>query len=206
MGLLFTVSSLGCSTGRPHARQLYRSAKRLSGEVDGDDPTKVEPYLLLGSRGRVDMDALMTQDWADALGRPTSVRPEALVHLASDDVVQVIWTDSGWRFAADPSDAYRQATPRDALRSFVRASRNKRWDRLLDLAPRRYRIGLSEGDLEKAWTDGDGAAELAAARDRLAEHLADPIRQDTHQAIMDLGEGHFARLEREGDRWVVVDF
>jgi hypothetical protein len=36
--------------------------------------------------------------------------------------------------------------------------------------------------------------------------LAGTIRADAHQAILDLGENRFARLEREGERWVVVDF
>ena len=120
--------------------------------------------------------------------------------------MEVIWTDEGWRFVSDPTVYFGQSTPREALRSLVRASREGRWDVLLDLAPRRYRMGLSEDDLATAWTEGPQAQALQAARDRLAARLSGTIRADAHQAILDLGDGEFARLEREKDRWVVVDF
>ena len=117
-----------------------------------------------------------------------------------------IWTDGGWRFAGDPFDAYPQSSPREALVSLVRASRRSHWPVLVELAPRRYRLGLSVEDIEAAWTEGEYAQALVEARERLAGHLDDPIVADAHQAILDLGDGHFARLEREGERWVVVDF
>jgi hypothetical protein len=57
-----------------------------------------------------------------------------------------------------------------------------------------------------AWTEGQQGDALCAARDRLAAHLADPIAADADEAALDMGQGHVARLEREGDRWVVVEF
>jgi hypothetical protein len=39
-----------------------------------------------------------------------------------------------------------------------------------------------------------------------AQHLADPIVSDAHEAMLELGDGEAAHLEREGSRWVVVDF
>ena len=65
---------------------------------------------------------------------------------------------------------------------------------------------LSQDDLREAWTKGEHAAVLRAARDRVAEHLADPIVADAHEAVLEIAPGHVARLEREGDRWVIVDF
>jgi hypothetical protein len=144
--------------------------------------------------------------WSKALSKPAAVQPEAVVLISPEHPVRVMWTEQGWRFAEDPTDLYAQATPRQALRAIVLASRNQRWDVLVQLAPRRYRIGLSAEDLERAWTNGEHAQALAAARDRLARHLADPIVADAHEAVLDMGDGQFARLEREHDRWVVVDF
>jgi hypothetical protein len=77
---------------------------------------------------------------------------------------------------------------------------------LVSLAPERYRLGLSEDDLRRAWSEGEYAGALQAARDRLARHLAEPIVSDAHEAVLDLGDGEAAHLEREGARWVVVDF
>ncbi len=200
-----TFLSLGCGS---HARSLVAASEDLGKAVRQGKREAIEPRVLPGSRARVDYAALLADEakWGPRLARPTGARPEAVLHLANDEVIEAVWTDKGWRFASDPTLYFGQASPRDALRSLVRASIEGRWDVMLDLAPRRYRIGLSEQDLEKAWTEGPQAQSLQEARDRLAERLSGTIRADAHQAILDLGDGDFARLEREKDRWVVVDF
>lgn len=196
---------LGCGS---HARKLVAASEDLGKSVRAGSREAIEAHVLPGSRARVDYPALLAEEarWGKRIARPTGARPEAIIHLANDEVAEVVWTDKGWRFTSDPTVYFGQATPRDALRSLVRASREGRWDVMLNLAPRRYRIGLSEEDLQKAWTEGPQAQTLQEARDRLSDRLSNPIRADAHQAILDLGDGEFARLEREKDRWVVVDF
>lgn len=191
-----------------HARSLVRASGDLGKAVRRGDRAKIDVGVLPAARSRVDYETLLADKskWGERLARPTGARPEALIYLGNDDVVEVVWTDEGWRFATDPTVYFGQSTPREALRSLVRASREQRWDVMLNLAPRRYRMGLSEQDLALAWTEGAQAQALQEARDRLAERLAGTIRADAHQAILDLGDGEFARLEREKDRWVVVDF
>lgn len=203
--LSLVALSIGCGS---HARRLVAASEDLGKSVRRGDREGIDARVLPGSRARLDYDALLAEEaqWGQRLTRPTGARPEAIVHLADDEVIEAVWTDKGWRFAGDPTLYFGQATPRDALRSLVRASREGRWDVMLNLAPRRYRIGLSEEDLQKAWTEGPQAESLQQARDRLAERLSGTIRADAHQAILDLGDGEFARLEREKDRWVVVDF
>jgi hypothetical protein len=190
------------------ARALVRSSGDLGKAVRRGDRERIDAGVLPATRSRIDYEQLLadTGEWSARLSRPTGARPEALIFLANDDVVEVIWTDDGWRFASDPTVYFGQSTPREALRSLVRASREGRWDVMLNLAPRRYRMGLSAEDLALAWTEGPQAQVLQEARDRLAERLSGTIRADAHQAILDLGDGEFARLEREKDRWVVVDF
>ena len=208
-GVILAVGGLlavpGCGG---HARSLVDASQDLGKSVRRGDRGEIREQVLPGSQARIDYEALLAEAdaWDDRLVRPTGARPEALVYLANDEVVEVVWTDEGWRFASDPTVYFGQSTPREALRSLVRASREQRWDVLLDLAPRRYRMGLSEEDLALAWTEGEHAEQLQTARDRLAERLSGTIRADAHQAILDLGDGEFARLEREKDRWVVVDF
>ncbi|MBC8074170.1 MAG: hypothetical protein IAG13_37970 [Deltaproteobacteria bacterium] len=143
---------------------------------------------------------------ADRVRRPREVHPEAAVLVTRDLAATAVRTRQGWRFAEDPSDVYAQRTPEQALRALVWATRNERWDVVLRLAPRRYRIGLSEEDLAAAWTQGEQAATLRAARDRIAAQLGTPVPHDDHEAKLELGGTHAVRLEREGDAWVVVDF
>lgn len=163
-----------------------------------------------GARSDLDLDAMLVgtarRSWTKALDDPQEIRPEAVIFLGPEHPVRVVLTADGWRFAEDPTDVYAQHSPRNALRALVRATRMQRWDVLLRLAPRRYRLGLAEEDLQKAWTEGEHGEALRAARDRLAKHLADPISADADVAALDMGQGHVARLEREGSRWVVVEF
>lgn len=205
VGVAFFTLSLGCGG---HARSLVEASGQLSKSIRKAEREEVAARVIPATRTRVDYSTLLEEGskWPERLAHPTGARPEALLYLGNDEVVEVVWTDEGWRFSSDPTDYFGQSTPREALRSLVRASTEARWDIMLSLAPRRYRMGLSEEDLERAWTDGPQAQVLRDARDRLAQHLSGTIRADAHQAILDLGGGEFARLEREKDRWVVVDF
>jgi hypothetical protein len=209
VGLICTIAlTIGCA--HSEARSLKRASRSLGKSVARADAVAVRAAVAPGARGLVDLEEMTSgtarRAWSKALSKPTEVVPEAVVFVATDQPVRVVWTQEGWRFGEDPTDLYAQATPRQALRSLVLASRNQRWDVLVRLAPRRYRIGLSAEDLELAWTQGDYGQALTAARDRLAQHLADPIIADAHEAVLDMGDGRIARLEREHDRWVVVDF
>ncbi len=210
--LLFVLAALVVLPAcRPrHSRALERASHTLSRAVTRDDAVQIRAQVVPGARGQVDADAMLKgtarRSWSKALDEPTEVRPEAVVFLGPEQPVRVVWTEEGWRFAEDPTDVYAQDTPRQALRALVRATRASRWDVLLRLAPRRYRLGLSEKDLQLAWTEGEYGDALRESRDRLARHLGDPIIADADEASLDMGDGHIARLEREGDRWVVVEF
>lgn len=206
--LVLSLATAACAPRQ--ARSLRRASHDLSRAVAKSDVEELRGHVVPGARSQVDTDAMLTgtarRSWAKALDDPDEVRPEAVVFLGPEQPVRVVWTEEGWRFAEDPTDVYAQRTPRQALRALVRATRAGRWDVLLRLAPRRYRMGLSEDDLRVAWTEGEQGSALRAARDRLATHLADPIVADADEASLDMGQGHVARLEREGDRWVVVEF
>ena len=191
-------------------RELDRASHDLGRAVARDDASEIRTHLVTGTRNHVDVEAMLNgtarRSWSKALEEPQDIVPEAIIFLGPEHPVRAVWTDQGWRFAEDPTDVYAHRTPRQALRALVRATRMARWDVVLELAPRRYRLGLSEEDLQKAWTEGEHGEALVAARDRLATHLADPIRADADEAALDMGQGHIARLEREGDVWVVVEF
>ncbi|MCX4244609.1 hypothetical protein [Paraliomyxa miuraensis] len=204
-----TMVCFGCGVPR-QGRTLRVASRDLSRAVSRSDAEAIREFVVMGARGHVDVDSMLTgtarRSWVKALDEPLEVIPEAVVFLGPDHPVRVVWTADGWRFGEDPTDGYAQRTPRQALGALVRATRAERWDVLLRLAPRRYRLGLSEEDLRRAWTEGEQGEALRAARDRLASHLADPILADADEAALDMGQGHVARLEREGDHWVVVEF
>lgn len=198
----------GC--GHRQERRLTKASRELARAVRGGGVAAVRARLVPGSRAAANVESMLAgtakKSWSHALRKPQEVLPRALVFVEPARPVTVLWTEGGWRFAEDPTDLYAQDTPRRALEALVRASQGQRWDVLLRLAPQRYRTGLSVEDLRAAWTDGEHAAVLHRATQRLSAALAGPIVADGHEAALDVGDGHMARLEREGDRWVVVDF
>ena len=200
--LLIACAHQGPDVGRD-SRRLGRAVGR--GNVDA-----VQQYLHPAIGNRVDTGAMLhrgsREQWEKALNRPQQIREEAVVLLGPGWPISMVRTESGWRFQEDPSDIYSQATPRHALRALLLAARLERWDVLLRLAPRRYRMGLSQEDLKQAWTRGEQARALKAASDRLARFIDGEIIVDADEATLDLGQGDVARLEREDDRWVVVEF
>jgi len=201
------IASASCA--QLERRAIARASHQLGRAVQRGDRAAVAQRVAPGVRPAVDMDTLAgakKSAWSRRLRKPKEIRPDAVVMLTPDHPVRAVWTAQGWRFADDPTALFAQDTPAHALRALVLASKHARWDVLLRLAPRRYRIGLAESDLRAAWTEGEHAAALRRARDRVAAHLGDPIAADEHEARLDLGEGHVVRLEREGDAWVIVDF
>lgn len=209
--LLLASALLVPGCGRRELRELARASDDTAAAVRRGDARAVSEQVIVGARNRVDYPALLRDKasrtrWSRQLGKPDAIRPTATVFVATDQPVESIWTGQAWTFAEDPTLLYDQSSPRAALRSLVRASRLQRWDVLLGLAPERYRLGLAEDDLRRAWTEGEYAAALQTSRDRLSQHLGDPIVADAHEAVLELGDGQAAHLEREGLRWVIVDF
>jgi len=205
------LSLLVAGCGRRELRELARASDDAASAVRRGDARAISESVVIGARNRVDYPAIVRDKatrsaWSRQLGKPEAIRATATVFIAADQPVEVVWTGQAWVFAEDPSLPYDQSSPRAALRSLVRASRLQRWDVLLGLAPERYRLGLAEDDLRRAWTEGEYAAALQASRDRLAQHLGEPIVADAHEAVLELGDGDAAHLEREGSRWVIVDF
>jgi hypothetical protein len=208
-GACFGLGISSASCAQLERRAIARASHGLGSAVQRGDRAAIAQRVAPGVRPAVDMHALAggkKSTWSRRLRKPKEIRPDAVVMLTADHPARVIWTSQGWRFADDPTAIFAQDTPAHALRALVLASKHARWDVLLRLAPRRYRIGLAESDLRAAWTEGEHAAALRRARDRVAAHLGDPILADEHEARLDLGEGHVVRLEREGDAWVIVDF
>ncbi len=201
---------LVAACGRRELRGLRQASDDAATAVRRNDARGLSARVVVGARNHVDYRVILDKqgraEWARRLAKPDAVRPMAVIFLAPDQPVATVWTGKAWNFAEDPTLLFDQSSPRAALRSLVRASRLRRWDVLVSLAPERYRLGLSEDDLRRAWSEGEYAGALQAARDRLARHLAEPIVSDAHEAVLDLGDGEAAHLEREGARWVVVDF
>ena len=109
-----------------------------------------------------------------------------------------------WRVAAHPFDLYDQATPRAALRSFVRAAETGRYEALLRLTPNRYRVAVTIQKLRDYW-EGEHKAENRKRLAELRASIGAPIVETGDEARMPYGDNSEARFVREDGLWKVED-
>jgi hypothetical protein len=109
-----------------------------------------------------------------------------------------------WRIAAHPFDLYDQATPRAALRSFVRAAETGRYEALLRLTPNRYRVAVTVQKLRDYW-EGEHKAENRKRLAELRASIGAPIVETGDEARMPYGDNSEARFVREDGLWKVEE-
>jgi len=122
------------------------------------------------------------------------------VAVPGDERVSLSREGGGWRLDAPPLDPYGQATPRAALRSFVRAVENHRYDVLLRLAPGRFRSTITVEKLRAFWEGAGGAPERVFLRE-LRLNLYARIAEEGDEAFMTYGTGRQVRFVREDGLW-----
>jgi hypothetical protein len=121
------------------------------------------------------------------------------------DTMRLIQEDGAWRIATDPLEFYGQATPRDALRSFVRAYRLKRWDVLLRFVPTRYRERMTVQQIREQFA-GEQRESIAVMMKSIEANLDAPITMAGRaEARMAYGEQAEVKFTLEDGRWKVQD-
>ncbi len=140
---------------------------------------------------------------AEALEHPLAIEEEARARLSSGDEIVLRGEDGAFRVTTDVLDAYANASPQEALRSFVRAIERERFDVVLRLLPAAERERWSAEALRAAWR-GDARE----AVQRIVTGLRDALdgahfEQTGDRAVMSYGDRHRAVLVREARGWVV---
>ena len=144
--------------------------------------------------GELAADARSLRETADRWsGRATVVVP-------GDERVSLTREGGSWRLDGPPLDPYGQATPRAALRSFVRAVENRRYDVLVRLAPARFRATITPDKLRAFWEGAAGASDRAFLRE-LRLNLYARIAEEGEEAFMTYGTGRQVRFVREEGLW-----
>jgi hypothetical protein len=142
---------------------------------------------------------------ADALERPLAVREEAIVRLPEGETVALERVEGSWRVVTDVADYYGRSTPRETVRSFVRAVARRRYDVVVSLLPAAERSRTTAAQLEAQW-EGDGREEIARLLAALRTAIADaPVEETGDRAVLPYGERFRVVLVREGGQWCIED-
>jgi hypothetical protein len=206
-----TLAACGARPGPADAIASYSAALREARYADA--------YRLLSTETR----RILAYDDFERLARehPDEVRetvrwlervdPQAPVtarmDLANGEAVTFVEENGEWRLDPSVLDFYGQRTPRQALRSFVRALERRRWDVLLRFVPRRLAEGLTADRLRQAWSQGNDADEVQRMLRQLQGSLDYPIEVVGNRATMSYGPGrrYVVQFLREDGEWKIED-
>jgi hypothetical protein len=125
------------------------------------------------------------------------------LRLSTGEPITLVAEDGAWRVDGPAFDPWGQATPRAALRTFIRALDERRYDVLLRLAPNRYRGDLSADKLRQYWEEERKDDHLALLA-RLRAAADAPIVESGDEAHMPYGPEQEVRFVREDGRWKVA--
>lgn len=130
----------------------------------------------------------------------------AKVTTKDGDELTLIYEDGAWRVDESAVDLYSQSDARDALRSFLRAFDNKRYDILLNFVPDEQKQGLTAALLKESW-EGEQQLEM----EQVVEALRAQVNTATlevlgDRATMSYGSGGAVELVRERGVWKIEDF
>jgi hypothetical protein len=179
-----------------HAREAY---ELLSAEAKKDIPYESFERIV---RENPDEVAEIGRSLAHPAAPP---RVTAHVRAPNGESLVLVLEDGEWRVDGSSIDLYAQTTPEVALKAFVRAFKNRRYDVLLRFVPESEREGLGVEELKQAW-EGEDRTELEALVSAVEANLPNGRLEVTgDRATMAFGAGGTVELVREGGLWKVED-
>jgi hypothetical protein len=133
-----------------------------------------------------------------------SIAPRVAVTLELGEEVPLVLEGGRWRIDGPVYEAWGQATPRAAIRTFIRALDAHRYDIVLRLVPDRYRAGLSADRLRAFW-EGEHREEHQALLARVRAAAQGPITETGDEARLSVAPDRVVRLVREAGQWRIED-
>jgi hypothetical protein len=187
-----------------YAQALEQGQVREAYALLSDEARKALPFEAFERMVRENGDEMRVL--AQALIRPSSP-PEvtATVTIEGGRALLLVYEDGKWRIDGAALDLYGQRTPESAVRAFLRAYHNRRFDVLLRFVPASEAEGLDAAKLRKAW-DGEQKAEM----DRLTQALEAGLptarfERVGNRATMSYAAGGTVELVEEAGKWKIED-
>jgi hypothetical protein len=148
------------------------------------------------------------RELAQSLRRPQAAPPRVTASVTGPDgetSILLIYEQGAWRVDASAIDLYSQRTPEAAVRSFLRAYENHRFDVLLKFVPEDQREGTTPAELKKAW-EGEERADMDRLTGALKASLPTAkVELFGDRASLAFGAGGSVELVRERGLWKIED-
>jgi hypothetical protein len=158
---------------------------------------------LAAFRAEVDAQGPGAPPLAQRMASATTPPVRFDLELGLGEKLVMVQEGGAFRLDAPPLAPFPQDSPRAALRSFIRAAEQRRFDVLLRLAPGRYRGRLTEAQLRAVW-EGEKKAQNDKMLSELRASITAPIVELGDEAHMPYGERE-VRFVREDGIWKIDD-
>jgi hypothetical protein len=148
------------------------------------------------------------RELARSLRRPQAAPPRVTATVTGPDgesSLLLVYEQGAWRVDASAIDLYSQRTPESAVRAFLRAYENRRFDVLLKFVPEDQRGELTAAGLKKMW-EGEERADMDRLTGALKASLpTSKLELFGDRATLAFGAGGSVELVRERGLWKIED-
>lgn len=188
-----------------YARALQAGRTDTAYALLSDEAKKQLPYEAFVRMVKDNPDEV--RDIATALARPSGPPlVTATVTAPNGESLLLVYEAGAWRVDGSTIDLYSQGSPEAAVRAFIRAFENRRWDVLLRFVPDAKKEGLDAPKLKKAW-EGEQKDEMERLTQALAAALPTAkFERIGERATMSYGAGGTVELVREHSLWKIEEF
>jgi hypothetical protein len=121
------------------------------------------------------------------------------------DSIKLVQEHGEWRIASNPLAFYAQSTPREALRSFVRAYKLKRWDVMLRFVPTKWREQMSLDKMREQFDSKQTHDDIERMMNMIEANLDEPITDKGNEARMPYGDRYEVKFVLEDGNWKIQD-
>lgn len=216
--VVLLVGSAGCAgrgPARPGPDSTLRDYRRALEQERYEDAYR----LMSASYRRQTPFERFRQQLVDARQRSPSgaeraasaVRLSARAGSRHGEALVLVEQQGSWSIGEDPTELYAGRTPRQALRSFVRALSRQRYDVALRFAPSQWAGKVDAAKLRAYWETGEQSRKMQRVLRALQSNLGAPIRRSAaSRAEMRFGaerQGgeHRVELVEQDGRWRIVE-
>jgi hypothetical protein len=137
-------------------------------------------------------------------GKKSKIEVTAELTYGLGDTLHLVHEGGAWRIAENPLTFYDQTTPRDALRSFLRAYRLEKWDVMLRFVPKEYAELMTKDKMQTQFA-GERKEDMAQLMHILEANIDEPIDEQGNEARMRYGAGLEVKFVRQDGRWRIRD-
>lgn len=208
-------SSLGC--GGSAGADPERVLSQYSLAVEAGRATEAYELLSSDSKKTISFEQFQrilkenpeeVRELAQSLRRPQAAAPRVTATVTGPDgesALLLLYEGGAWRVDASAIDLYSQRTPEAAVRAFVRAYDNRRFDVLLKFVPDEERDELTAAELKQAW-EGEERADMDRLTGALRASLPTAkVELFGDRATLAFGAGGMVELVRERGLWKIED-